>query len=149
MEVYLATAGVSTSSIILIGLLYKVWEAVKGRRLISDCCGKKLEVGIDVRDMPHTPEPPEMTSHLSRRGGTQEHHQQSEQNHSEHHQKAPEHHSEIETSKSVRMRLPQQVEEEDCVPECVEQATSVSKQSGNAKVLQNDEAPSLPPILLG
>lgn len=56
MESALATAGVSTSSIAILYLLYKAFNTLKGHRLVSDCCGKKGEIGFDVRDMPPSPE---------------------------------------------------------------------------------------------
>jgi hypothetical protein len=56
MEEALATAGVSTSSIAILFILYKVFNAMKGHRLVSSCCGRKGEVGFDVRDMPPTPQ---------------------------------------------------------------------------------------------
>jgi len=51
MENYLATAGLSTGSIVALGILYRVWRHIRGKKLISDCCGLKGEVGVDVRDM--------------------------------------------------------------------------------------------------
>jgi len=51
----LASAGVSSSSIIGLYVAYKIFLSIKGRRLVSDCCGKKLEVGVDVREMVVTP----------------------------------------------------------------------------------------------
>jgi hypothetical protein len=50
-----ASAGVSTGVIASLLLAWKVWNAIKGRRLVSDCCGKWCEVGIDVREMGETP----------------------------------------------------------------------------------------------
>ena len=51
----LATAGISSSAMAIFFLVYKVLQKVVGHRLISDCCGRRLEVGIDIRDMPKTP----------------------------------------------------------------------------------------------
>lgn len=55
----LASAGVSTTTMAVLFLAYKAFMSMKGHRLVSDCCGKKGEVGFDVRDMP--PSPPEET----------------------------------------------------------------------------------------
>ena len=63
METYLASAGVSTGSIAVLYILYRVWNSIRGHRLVSDCCGKFYEVGVDVRDMPPTPERTEKNSH--------------------------------------------------------------------------------------
>ena len=59
----LASAGVSTTTMAILFLTYKAFMMMKGHRLVSDCCGKKGEVGFDVREMP--PSPPE---------GTESHH---------------------------------------------------------------------------
>jgi len=63
MDTYLASAGVSTGSIAILYILYRVWVSVKGHRLVSVCCGKFYEVGVDVRDMPPTPVKTETGSH--------------------------------------------------------------------------------------
>ena len=58
----LASAGVSTTTMAILFIAYKVFMKMKGHRLVSDCCGRKAEVGFDVRDMPPTP-PEETGSH--------------------------------------------------------------------------------------
>ena len=58
----LASAGVGSSTIAGIFIAYKVFKAIRGQRFISDCCGRRGEVGFDVRDMPPTP-PEETGSH--------------------------------------------------------------------------------------
>jgi hypothetical protein len=55
----LASAGVSTTTMAVLFIAYKVFQAIRGHRLVSDCCGRRGEVGFDVRDMP--PTPPEET----------------------------------------------------------------------------------------
>jgi len=60
----LASAGVSTTTMAILFIAYKVFMKMKGHRLVSDCCGRKAEVGFDVRDMPPTP-PEETQSHQS------------------------------------------------------------------------------------
>mgnify|MGYP003660657072 CR=1 FL=1 len=52
----LQTAGLSSGSIVVLFILYRLWAASVGRRIVSDCCGRRLEVGVAVRDMPTTPE---------------------------------------------------------------------------------------------
>jgi hypothetical protein len=47
----LANGGVSASVILGALLLYRFWNNIVGHRLVSNCCGRKLELGIDVRDM--------------------------------------------------------------------------------------------------
>ena len=47
----LKMAGVSTSGLAIILIVYRVLKSVKGKRLVSSCCGKKIEVGIDVEEM--------------------------------------------------------------------------------------------------
>jgi hypothetical protein len=63
----LASTGLGTSSIAIIFVLYQVLKRCNGHRLISDCCGKKSEVGFVIDDL--TPDnkqqdnkPPEKTS---------------------------------------------------------------------------------------
>ena len=51
----LTSAGVSTTTFIVCMLLWKAWTSIKGRRLVSDCCGRWYEVGVDVREMGDTP----------------------------------------------------------------------------------------------
>ena len=60
----LASAGVSTTTMAILFIAYKVFMKLKGHRLVSDCCGRKGEVGFDVRDMPPTP-PEEIQSRQS------------------------------------------------------------------------------------
>ena len=52
----LQTAGLSSGSIVVLFILYRLWAASVGHRIVSDCCGRRLEVGVAVRDMPATPE---------------------------------------------------------------------------------------------
>lgn len=47
----LKMAGVSSSGLAVIFLLYRVWKMIRGRRLISTCCGRRLEIGIDTQSM--------------------------------------------------------------------------------------------------
>jgi len=51
----LTTAGISTSVVAVLVIGYKILQMIRGHRLISDCCGRMLEVGVDVRDMPPSP----------------------------------------------------------------------------------------------
>ena len=54
----LQTAGLSSGTLAVLFILYRAWGAAVGRRLISDCCGRRVEVGVDVRDMAATPTEP-------------------------------------------------------------------------------------------
>jgi len=47
----LTMAGFSTTGVAILAVLYKVWHSVKGRRFVSDCCGKKISVGVNTEDM--------------------------------------------------------------------------------------------------
>jgi hypothetical protein len=122
MDGYLLTAGFSTSSIVLIGLIYKLGKATIGRRLISDCCGKNYEVGIDIRDMPHSPRPRE-TSHPRLEA------LQSLENLHESQPKERTHLPTTESVRSVQMHLPQQVVEEEIAPESAPPAIVAPTQS--------------------
>lgn len=52
----LQTAGLSSGTIVVLFILYRLWKASVGHRIVSDCCGRRLEVGLAVRDMPDTPD---------------------------------------------------------------------------------------------
>lgn len=52
----LQAVGVSSGTVAVLFLLYRAFKLVNERRLVSDCCGRKLEVGFAVRDMPATPD---------------------------------------------------------------------------------------------
>jgi len=47
----LKTAGFSTTGVAIILIVYRVLKSLRGKRLVSQCCGKKLEVGVDVEPM--------------------------------------------------------------------------------------------------
>lgn len=48
---YLASAGVSSSTIAIIYIVYRLFKKFEGHKLVSNCCGKKTEVGFAVEDM--------------------------------------------------------------------------------------------------
>lgn len=47
----LKAAGFSTTGMAIVLIVYRVLKSVKGKRFVSSCCGKKLEVGMDVETM--------------------------------------------------------------------------------------------------
>ena len=47
----LASAGLSTTGVALLLIAYRVLKSVKGKKLVSSCCGRKLEMGVDVQNM--------------------------------------------------------------------------------------------------
>jgi hypothetical protein len=47
----LASAGVGSSTIAILFLLYKGFNRIQGHKLVSNCCGRKAEVGFAVADM--------------------------------------------------------------------------------------------------
>ena len=51
MDQLLATAGVTTSGVALVLIVYRVVKSLQGKKLISSCCGKKMEMGFDVGEM--------------------------------------------------------------------------------------------------
>jgi hypothetical protein len=51
----LMNAGTSAGSVAIVLIVYKVLKAIIGKRFISDCCGHRGEIGIDVRNMSITP----------------------------------------------------------------------------------------------
>lgn len=42
------SAGIGGTSIMILGILYKVYSAVNHRRLRSNCCGKIMVAEIDI-----------------------------------------------------------------------------------------------------
>lgn len=44
-------AGVSTTGVAIVLIVYRLLKHIQGKKLISSCCGKKLEVGIAVAPM--------------------------------------------------------------------------------------------------
>jgi len=144
METYLASAGVSTGSIAILFIAYKVWSAIRGHRLISDCCGKFYEVGVDVRDMPPTPPVP---------GETQTHQpssppeEVSSQSLTVSAPKEPERPPDLRKASSVRRHPTQRGLAVVSAPVSLAPATSESKPSDVE--LADGSVSSLPPILLG
>lgn len=47
----LKMAGVSTSGVAIILIVYRVLKSLLGKKLVSNCCGKKMEVGVTVTPM--------------------------------------------------------------------------------------------------
>lgn len=47
----LTSAGLSTSGVAILLILYRVLKTAKGKKLVSSCCGRKMEMGVDVQDM--------------------------------------------------------------------------------------------------
>lgn len=43
--------GITGSSVAIVLIIYKLFKHFKGHVLISKCCGKKMEVGFDVKQM--------------------------------------------------------------------------------------------------
>jgi hypothetical protein len=48
---YLASAGVGSSTIAVLFVAYKLFKKLEGHKLVSNCCGKKTEVGFAVEEM--------------------------------------------------------------------------------------------------
>ena len=44
-------AGLSTTGVAILLIAYRLFKTIKGKKLVSSCCGKRLEVGIDVAEM--------------------------------------------------------------------------------------------------
>ena len=51
----LKMSGLSASSLAIVLIIYKLLKSAVGKKLISNCCGRKLEVGVAVTNMPTTP----------------------------------------------------------------------------------------------
>lgn len=53
----LKMAGFSTTGVAIVFLAYRIFKSIVGKKLISSCCGRKMEIGIDVAQMTPTPQP--------------------------------------------------------------------------------------------
>ena len=47
----LKMAGISTTGVAIILIIYRILKTVQGKKLVSSCCGKKIEVGVAVAPM--------------------------------------------------------------------------------------------------
>lgn len=54
-DAMLMNAGLSTTGVAILLIAYRLFKSVQGKKLVSSCCGKKMEVGMDV--VPMTPVP--------------------------------------------------------------------------------------------
>ena len=45
-----SSGAVGASSIVVLGILYKVYQAVNHKHFRSTCCGNKIEASIDIDD---------------------------------------------------------------------------------------------------
>ena len=70
-------SGASAGTIAIILLIYKIGKSILGKRLVSNCCGKKMEVGVDVKGAttPVDDVKIEIKNPLRVDGNTQEHSQ--------------------------------------------------------------------------
>lgn len=46
----LKMSGASAGTIAIVILVYKIGKSIVGKRFISNCCGKKMEIGIDIKE---------------------------------------------------------------------------------------------------
>ena len=47
----LKVSGFSASTIVILLIVYRIGKFVLGKKLISSCCGRKIEVGVAVSEM--------------------------------------------------------------------------------------------------
>lgn len=70
----LTSAGLSTTGVALLLLAYRLLKSVKGKKLVSSCCGRKLELGVDVAEMTPQPDHTKITiDNPLRKNGREEH----------------------------------------------------------------------------
>jgi hypothetical protein len=69
--------GMSSSGIAIVLVAYRLFKYFKGTMLVSKCCGRKLEVGFDVKDMTT---PISINNPMIVDGITSEHNPEREQN---------------------------------------------------------------------
>ena len=53
-DALLVNAGLSTTGVAILLIVYRLIKSVQGKKLVSSCCGKKMELGMDV--VPMTPQ---------------------------------------------------------------------------------------------
>lgn len=53
-DTLLMNAGLSTTGVAILLIVYRLIKSVQGKKLVSSCCGKKMELGMDV--VPMTPQ---------------------------------------------------------------------------------------------
>lgn len=46
------TGGATASILAILGLAVRFWNEIKNHMIVSRCCGKKMEMGVGVVDMP-------------------------------------------------------------------------------------------------
>lgn len=54
-DTLLMNAGLSTTGVAILLIVYRVLKSVQGKKLVSSCCGRKMEMGVDIQDMTPTP----------------------------------------------------------------------------------------------
>lgn len=47
----LSISGMSATAVAIILAVYRILKSVKGKKFVSSCCGKKAELGFDVKEM--------------------------------------------------------------------------------------------------
>lgn len=52
----LKMAGFSTSGVAILLIVYRFLKTIIGKKIVSSCCGRRLDVGINVEEM--TPKQP-------------------------------------------------------------------------------------------
>jgi hypothetical protein len=65
-ETLLMNAGLTTTGVALLLIAYRVFKLIQGKKLVSSCCGRRMEVGIDVLPMTPTRKDIENPLHLQR-----------------------------------------------------------------------------------
>ena len=53
----LKMAGLSTTGVAVILIVYRIAKSIMGKRLVSSCCGKKIDIGVDIQNMTPKEEP--------------------------------------------------------------------------------------------
>lgn len=52
----LEMAGVSTTGVAIVLIVYRLMKSLRGKKLVSSCCGAKMEAGFDVQEMTNAAE---------------------------------------------------------------------------------------------
>ena len=54
-ETILQMSGMSAGSVTIVLILYRFMKSLRGKKFVSTCCGRKAEMGFDVREMSPSP----------------------------------------------------------------------------------------------
>lgn len=61
METLLIQTGLTTTGVAIVLIVWRVLKTASGKKLVSDCCGRKASIGFHIGEMTPLPGKVEMT----------------------------------------------------------------------------------------